>query len=91
MSMSKETIIRAWKDPAFRASLSPEERAAVPESPSGRSICELEDSALEDAVGGMPSPLTANPLLCQQTGDACPITGNLCTPPQTMPLACDAI
>ena len=45
MSMRKETIIRAWKDPSFRASLSPDERAAIPESPSGRSLSELGQRA----------------------------------------------
>lgn len=34
--MSKsEVVVRAWRDPAFRASLSQAERVAVPESPCG--------------------------------------------------------
>jgi mersacidin/lichenicidin family type 2 lantibiotic len=54
--MKAETIIRAWKDPAFRASLTSEERAALPELPSGRPVTELEESELADAVGGRRYP-----------------------------------
>jgi mersacidin/lichenicidin family type 2 lantibiotic len=50
--MKKEMIIRAWKDPEYRARLSSEERAALPESPSGRALTELEESELLGAVGG---------------------------------------
>ncbi|QRO00732.1 mersacidin/lichenicidin family type 2 lantibiotic [Archangium violaceum] len=51
--MRAETIIRAWKDPAFRASLTSEERAALPELPSGKPMTELEEGELSDAVGGV--------------------------------------
>ena len=34
--MSKQQIIRAWKDQAYRRSLSAAERAALPENPAGR-------------------------------------------------------
>jgi mersacidin/lichenicidin family type 2 lantibiotic len=50
--MKKEMIIRAWKDPEYRASLTAEERAALPESPSGRSMTELDEAELHGAVGG---------------------------------------
>ena len=50
--MKKEMIIRAWKDPTFRASLSAEERAALPDSPSGRSMMELDEAELLEANGG---------------------------------------
>jgi mersacidin/lichenicidin family type 2 lantibiotic len=33
--MSKEMIIRAWKDPSFRATLSEAELAALPANPAG--------------------------------------------------------
>lgn len=55
--MKKEWIVRAWKDPAFRASLSAEERAALPESPSGRSLTELDESALLGITGGVRAAL----------------------------------
>ena len=50
--MKKEWIVRAWKDPAFRASLSAEERASLPESPSGRALTELDESELLGITGG---------------------------------------
>ncbi|WP_375766913.1 mersacidin/lichenicidin family type 2 lantibiotic [Archangium gephyra] len=52
--MKKEMIVRAWKDPAFRASLSAEQRAELPESPSGRPMSELDEADLGHAVGGVP-------------------------------------
>ena len=48
--MNKESIVRAWKDPAYRASLSPEQRAELPEHPSG--VTELDEGTLGQAVGG---------------------------------------
>ncbi|MDY7226233.1 mersacidin/lichenicidin family type 2 lantibiotic [Hyalangium rubrum] len=50
--MKRETVVRAWKDPAFRASLTPEERSALPECPAGTAFTELDDAELADAVGG---------------------------------------
>jgi mersacidin/lichenicidin family type 2 lantibiotic len=55
--MKKEWIVRAWKDPAFRASLSAEERAGLPESPSGRALTELDESELLGITGGRPAAL----------------------------------
>lgn len=52
--MNRERIIRAWKDPEYRASLSTEDRAALPECPAGRSLTELHDDELAEAVGGLP-------------------------------------
>ena len=50
--MKKELIVRAWKDPAFRASLSAEERATLPESPSGKALTELDERELLAIHGG---------------------------------------
>ncbi|WP_224368064.1 mersacidin/lichenicidin family type 2 lantibiotic [Hyalangium versicolor] len=50
--MKRETIIRAWKDPEFRASLTPEERSALPDCPAGPAFTDLDESELADAVGG---------------------------------------
>ena len=50
--MNTELIIRAWKDPEFRASLSSEERSALPECPAGPAFTELNESELEETVGG---------------------------------------
>lgn len=50
--MTKAMIIRAWKDASFRASLTPEQRASLPANPAGLSAVELNESALQDVVGG---------------------------------------
>lgn len=50
--MKKETIIRAWRDPEFRESLTSEERSALPDCPAGQAITELDEEALARAVGG---------------------------------------
>lgn len=47
---STETIIRAWTDPHFRASLSASEQASLPEHPSG--AIQLADDELELVEGG---------------------------------------
>jgi mersacidin/lichenicidin family type 2 lantibiotic len=49
--MSKVNIIRAWKDEAYRLSLSEAERAALPANPAGK--IELSGSDLEQVVGGV--------------------------------------
>ena len=43
-TMSNETVIRAWKDEAFRNSLSPAELAMLPPNPAG--LVELSDADL---------------------------------------------
>ena len=62
--MNTETIIRVWKDPTYRASLSAEQRSEVPENPSGTPVTELDDSELGDVSGGLLVVHTA-PLLCR--------------------------
>ncbi|MBV9121897.1 MAG: mersacidin/lichenicidin family type 2 lantibiotic [Planctomycetes bacterium] len=47
--MSPSDIIRAWKDEAFRKSLSPAERALLPENPAG--MIELSEVELDDVSG----------------------------------------
>ncbi len=47
--MSFDTV-RAWKNEAYRLSLSEEERNLLPESPVGE--CELSDADLEAVHGG---------------------------------------
>ncbi len=48
--MAKVDVIRAWKDELYRASLSKEERAQLPEHPAG--IIELGDGEMNGIVGG---------------------------------------
>ena len=49
--MSNRKIIRAWKDEAYRLSLSEAERAVLPEHPAG--LVELTDADLGAAAGGI--------------------------------------
>jgi mersacidin/lichenicidin family type 2 lantibiotic len=49
-AMSKQTIIRAWKDEEYRRNLSEAERAALPENPAG--LIELTDAQLGAVQGG---------------------------------------
>jgi mersacidin/lichenicidin family type 2 lantibiotic len=51
--MNTDLIIRAWKDPEFRARLSPEQRASLPDSPSGKPLTELDEEALGEITGGL--------------------------------------
>jgi mersacidin/lichenicidin family type 2 lantibiotic len=48
--MSKQNIIRAWKDEAYRRSLSAAERALLPANPAG--LIELTDAQLGAIDGG---------------------------------------
>jgi len=52
MEVSKDTIMRAWKDDGFRQSLSPEEQAAIPDRPTAPDGSPLTDEQLESAAGG---------------------------------------
>ncbi len=54
--MDTATIIRAWKDPRFRASLTQEQREALPESPCGKSMEELSEEDLGGITGGALNP-----------------------------------
>jgi mersacidin/lichenicidin family type 2 lantibiotic len=47
--MNKNDVIRAWKDPFYRATLSQEAQAALPQHPAG--ITELRDGQLVTATG----------------------------------------
>ncbi len=55
----KDVIIRAWKDPNYRASLSAEQRASLPESPAGAPLTDMNESELEQVAGaGRPLSFT---------------------------------
>lgn len=71
--MNKETIVRAWRDPAFRASLTEEQRAELPESPSGRPMTELDETELTEAVGGQSAQTIGIGALRQQQDTRYPI------------------
>ncbi|WP_147126017.1 mersacidin/lichenicidin family type 2 lantibiotic [Shimia ponticola] len=54
--MSKLNIVRAWKDPAYYASLSPEEQALVPANPAGDFTASVD---MEQVVGGRSGSVSA--------------------------------
>jgi mersacidin/lichenicidin family type 2 lantibiotic len=51
--MTVDRIIRAWEDPEFRSSLSPDELAALPDHPAG--AIELTDAELGGVLGAAQS------------------------------------
>ena len=65
--MKKDMVIRAWKDPQYRASLPAGQRAALPESPSGRPLTELGERELRETVGGLRLPVTEPNFCCVLT------------------------
>ena len=48
--MTQQQIVRAWKDPEYRASLSDAERGALPANPAG--LVEMSDADMMDVSGG---------------------------------------
>ena len=62
-------IVRAWKDPLYRQSLTPEELATLPVHPSG--MIELTDQELSDASGGTITFLPTFNLTCGGS-ECCP-------------------
>ncbi len=57
--MSQENIIRAWRSPEYRKTLSASERAALPEHPAGAMA--LSDEELERVSGGFLSLFWCDP------------------------------
>ena len=49
--MDRNDVIRAWKDPLYRASLSREEQAVLPAHPAG--LIELREEDLKSVSGGI--------------------------------------
>ncbi len=54
-----EHIIRAWKDEAYRLSLTEAERAQLPVNPAG--FIEMDETALDGAAGAMPPACSYRP------------------------------
>ena len=63
----KIDVVRAWKDEAYRASLSSEEQAMLPANPAGE--LELSDADLESIHGAHHSGgyVNTNALACVQS------------------------
>jgi mersacidin/lichenicidin family type 2 lantibiotic len=69
--MSNNNIIRAWKDPVYRNSLSEAERAVLPANPAGS--IEISDADLGNVAGGL-----AFPTVGCHTGGFCGVTFPRC-------------
>jgi len=78
--MNKHDVIRAWKDPFYRASLSAEAQAALPPSPAG--VSELTDEQIR-ALGSATVETTA-PTCTQYTF----LHWKSCCPPITTAITC---
>jgi mersacidin/lichenicidin family type 2 lantibiotic len=62
--LTQEMIIRAWKSPAYRASLSEEQRSVLPQSPSGKAMTELAENELDAVAGGQMAQMEACTSCC---------------------------
>jgi mersacidin/lichenicidin family type 2 lantibiotic len=63
--MSTAQVIRAWRDPEYRATLSSEQLAALPSHPAG--LIELSDDTLASAAGLNTVAITVLPPCSQWT------------------------
>lgn len=77
--MRNMDIIRAWKDPEYRMSLSEAEKALLPDHPAG--IIELTDDEMGAVAGGLRAQtLTVNgEICCCDSVDICWTASTLCT------------
>ncbi len=73
--MSEQDIIRSWKDPEYRDSLSAEEAGSVPQHPSG--LVELSDADLGVVAGGRGISWSADTTNCWSLAK-CPSMGGTC-------------
>lgn len=63
--MKNIDVILAWKDEAYRASLSEEERALLPANPAGS--VEINDAYLRGAAAPLPPTCCCSGWSCQTT------------------------
>jgi mersacidin/lichenicidin family type 2 lantibiotic len=73
--MSRINIIRAWKDEAYRMSLSEEERAQLPGNPAG--AMDLNAAELSAVAGGM-MPIESGIGTCTVRAGLCCSSGSTC-------------
>jgi mersacidin/lichenicidin family type 2 lantibiotic len=78
--MNKTDVIRAWKDPLYRATLSAEQQAALPHHPAG--LTELSDDQLRTSGAG--EVVTTAPNCTNYTF----INLRACCPPITTAINC---
>ncbi len=78
--MNKNDVIRAWKDPFYRATLSEEAQSSLPQHPAG--ITELSDDQLRTWGGS--DPITTAVTCTNYTFGHL----NACCPPITTAVTC---
>jgi mersacidin/lichenicidin family type 2 lantibiotic len=71
--MTRNQIIRAWRDPEYRGRLSNAEREQLPAHPAG--LIELSDDDLLAVTGGKPIPIPPTTRLCTIRSCTVPFTG----------------
>ncbi|MCY1017851.1 mersacidin/lichenicidin family type 2 lantibiotic [Pyxidicoccus sp. MSG2] len=67
--LSREDIVRAWRDPDVYRSLDETQRAALPAHPSG--LVELSDAVLDAVHGGYKDSEGTHYSFCDPTADWC--------------------
>lgn len=77
--LSTLDIVRAWKSPEFRASLSDADRHDLPENPAGEHCVELDAGALSQVAGGVAYSSTWNNNGCDISGKSHWSCGAVCT------------
>ncbi len=83
--MAKLDIIRAWKDAAYRNSLSESERALLPDNPAG--LIELSDADLIAAGGALVGTDAAGTFGCCPTyAGTCALGTRGCCVPEPTPV-----
>jgi mersacidin/lichenicidin family type 2 lantibiotic len=78
--MNKNDVIRAWKDPFYRASLPEEAQAALPQHPAG--VADLTDDQIRTlgASGGTTTAPTCTNYTFANLNACCPATTSpICT------------
>lgn len=78
--MSKNHVIRAWKNEEYRNSLTAAERAQIPENPAGLIELTCEELVSVDGSAG-PAATTA---VCQILGDFTKASDPYCAPTRDM-------
>ncbi len=68
--MSHLSVIRAWRDEDYRASLTPEQQSTLPENPAG--LIALSEAGLGRVQGGLVRPETLQPGNCTEFTRNCP-------------------
>ncbi|MEO1367237.1 MAG: plantaricin C family lantibiotic [Acidobacteriota bacterium] len=81
-------VVRAWKDPVYRASLSLSDKEKLPDHPSGDSWSELDEDDLDSVAGGansaeleaptVPTIVNSGGHVCTATTE-CPVLSFCCS------------